>query len=145
MDGGHRTATSLATRPPSHFYARAYRALLEARYMLEDPERYYLARERNEDRSVFGYALLHRFVWDASGTAYEAAMKVSVALCVLPEFSPERVDNIYAACWKLNPVTGVRGNTALVEAAMAEVWHLCDQDAREEAGAGAIVPLFPER
>jgi hypothetical protein len=136
--------TVLAKRPPSHFYARACRALLEARYMLEDPQRYYLARERNEDRSVFGYALLHRSVWDASGTAYEAAMKVSVVLRVLPEFSPERVDNIYAACWKLNPSTGLRGNTALVEATMAEVWQLYDDAVREEAGALAIVPVDPE-
>jgi len=113
--------------------------------MLEDPQRYYQERQRNEDRSRFGYALLSRHIWDVSGAAYEVAMMVTVALRVLPEFSPERVDDIYAACWKLNPTTGVRGDAARVEAALAEVWHLCDEAAREEAGAAAIVQVLPER
>jgi len=145
MDGPQSASTALARRLPSHFYARAYRALFEARYMLEDPERYYQERERNEDRSRFGYALLNRDIHDVSGAAYELAMKVAAALRVLPEFSAERVDDIYAACWKLNPTTGVRGDAARVETALAEVWHLCDEAAREEAGAAAIVHAPPER
>jgi hypothetical protein len=113
--------------------------------MLDDPQRYYQERQRNADRSRFGYALLNRHMWDVSGAAYEVAMKVTAALRVLPEFSPERVDDIYAACWKLNPTTGVRGDAARVEMALAEVWHLCDEAAREEAGAAAIVQVPTER
>ncbi len=133
MDGRPDAATAMTKRVPSHVYARAYRALLEARLMLQDPQRYLEAIPYEERWS--------RSLWEVSRAAYEVAMKVSAVLGALPEFSPERVDDIYAACWKLNPSTGARGDVERVEAAMVEVWRLCDEAAREETGAATIVPV----
>lgn len=141
-----RGGTALARRAPSHLYATAYRALLGARLMLLDPERF---RETlpEPDRS-FGYANRQ----EARPTrrdrpdhvAYKVAMIVSAALRVLPEFSGDRADRVYAACWKMNPATGERGDVKYVEATLVEVSRLFHEAAQDEAGALAMVPLRDE-
>jgi hypothetical protein len=82
--------TALAKCAPSEHYARAYRALLEARRLLQDPTGYFDAipyEERREQR-----------LSDVSAMAYDRAMKVSSALAVLPEFPADRCERAYAAC-----------------------------------------------
>jgi len=135
MDRRQDAATALTRRAPSHLYARAYRALLEARRLLQDPDRYFAAIPYEERQGL----------WDVSCLAYDRAMSVSTALAALPEFSRERSDEICAACWKLDPRTRTRGNAARVDAILVELHRLFEDAAREEASAAAIVPVGPER
>jgi hypothetical protein len=72
-------------------------------------------------------------------------MNISTALVALPGISPERCDAIGAACWKLNPRTGARGNASHVDAVLAEVDRLGEEAAWEEASAAAIIQMRPAR
>lgn len=132
MDEQHDPTTALTKCAPSEHYPRAYRALLEARRLLQDPTGYYAAVPYEERRA--------QGLSEVSAMAYDRAMKVSSALAVLPEFPPDRCERVYAACWKIDQTTGERGNLARVEATLAEVGRLFDAAARAEVAGAAIVP-----
>jgi hypothetical protein len=125
----------LRKRAPNHLYARAYRAVLTARHLLQDPNRFFAEFPDEQCRGT----------WDVPSLAYELATRVSAALAALPEFPLDRRDAIEAACWKLNPKTKVRGSVSVVDATLAELHRLGEEAAREEAGATAIVRANGER